>query len=606
MKKLVQKIVVSAIMAGFGISTAVAADACQDCFKKRWIYFNGNITLPADYAALQTLIVQARKEGFNGIALNSGGDGSFTSLAGLPQNKYNLIIENTKKLVALASQNNIELIPVAGGPEVPAALNSNLVEALPTNTVFTVEGSTGRVKDLTNKIPDGGFDTTAGWGMDTVVTVDKSEGHTRAPAIKLTPSDGTIKLPNGEPNYNSRLVKNLKLPAHKSYKLSFWLKASPGYVTSDLFIQILDVASGAPAYKNGLGWALGSNGEWEAKSNRELFAENSSDWKKYELIFNTGNFTNLNLWFSNQTKGDPATFALIDDVELYEIGLPKLVDRASITTVVTGNGIQYAKGQDYAIDSINGKLNIPKGSRIASGQDVTVSWHQSGVNLAGRWNTPSTACTDGYFYWQNTLHRNLFQLFGNKFGEGNTNKYFMPYDDIRVMNWDKSCATGNNAADYLASTVNKVRSNIVANNKSVEILTWNQMFDPHVNARANYWQVNGSLVPSSVKLDSNIVVVNSAGGGRTAMADDKIRAASLNFFARRGHKQVAALYHDNRDSVKNWIEIISDPMTPALDGVMYTSWVYNKEDRLQGYKELEEVARLLRDNLPGKWPARQP
>jgi hypothetical protein len=91
------------------------------------------------------------------------------------------------------------------------------------------------------------------------------------------------------------------------------------------------------------------------------------------------------------------------------------------------------------------------------------------------------------------------------------------------------------------------------------------MFDPNHNAHANYYLVRGDLTGSWLGLDSDIII---------APWDYTTRAASLQFFARLGNRQVIAGYYDSDPSlVTNWLSAAS-PYT-GISGVMYTTWQNN-------------------------------
>ncbi|AVR95829.1 hypothetical protein C9I28_08885 [Pseudoduganella armeniaca] len=142
MSSLVLKAVSAAVLslATCAVSAATIDPNCPNCFAKRWVYFAGNLAVADQVAALKTLIADAKANGFNGIAVNSGGYGSFTQLLANPtsQNMVNLD-RNLKDVLAVAKLQGIELIPVSGGPEVPAVIYPELTEALPASATYVVD-----------------------------------------------------------------------------------------------------------------------------------------------------------------------------------------------------------------------------------------------------------------------------------------------------------------------------------------------------------------------------------------------------------------------------------------------------------------------------------
>jgi hypothetical protein len=89
------------------------------------------------------------------------------------------------------------------------------------------------------------------------------------------------------------------------------------------------------------------------------------------------------------------------------------------------------------------------------------------------------------------------------------------------------------------------------------------MFDPNHNARDKYYLVNGTLEGSWKGLPESVVVANWNGG--------KARE-SLEFFAKRGHRQVAAGFYDSGslENFRKWDRAASG--VPGVVGFMYTTW----------------------------------
>lgn len=608
MKVFARKVTTTAVSTAlFSALAALAAPAaaadgdCPDCFPKRWIYYGGNVTLPAHVETLKKVIADAAVHGYNGIAVNSGGDGGYHILL-KPTEKTAVLRKNLAELIALAASQGVELIPVGGGPAVPTLLKPELVEALPASASFTVRQRTATVTSDANLVTNGDFASDAGWARDAAwVKLDRAVDHTGggSGSMKMSPS-------NVGPAYNSRVYRKLDLAPHKAYRLSFWLKASPRYPVSKLFIQILAEGKNVPVYRNAssnLGWGSKPDGTWNDRGNSDpkMFAA-GQDWKKYELEFNTGNASWVTLYLSNQRQGDPSTAVWVDDIALREIGLAHPVRRASLPLVVKGkDGTTYREGSDYVVDVE--KLSIPAGSRLRDGQVLDVAWYQSAENLVSRWGTPATACRDEYFDIQKAYYDELNKVFGGKFPGSKVDRYFMYYDEIRVMNWDPGCKPQpKTAGEYLARMVNGVGARLTGYRRPVEKLVWNDMFDPTMNAIPRYWQVNGDLGKSSVALDRSFVVVNWTGGSIATPAQDADRRVSLKKFADPGHKQVIALYYDSLGSVNNWLNVLGNQLPPGMDGVMYTTW---GSGDYAGYAHLGAVADKIRERLPGKWPARR-
>ena len=96
------------------------------------------------------------------------------------------------------------------------------------------------------------------------------------------------------------------------------------------------------------------------------------------------------------------------------------------------------------------------------------------------------------------------------------------------------------------------------------VYVWSDMFDPHHNARENFYLVNNTLEGSWEGLHP-IVIVMKWGGGERARP-------GLEFFASRGHQQMIAAYYDSDVATnhKMWTDAMEG--IPNIVGVMYTTW----------------------------------
>jgi hypothetical protein len=97
------------------------------------------------------------------------------------------------------------------------------------------------------------------------------------------------------------------------------------------------------------------------------------------------------------------------------------------------------------------------------------------------------------------------------------------------------------------------------------------MFDPHHNAKNQFYLVRGDLAGSWEGLPKDMLIINWNSGDA---------AKSLPFFAQRGHGQVLAGYYDAPpDRIKTWLAAgDTAKSTPSIRGVMYTTWQNNFSD----------------------------
>ncbi|SFM51217.1 carbohydrate binding domain-containing protein [Rugamonas rubra] len=563
--------------------------SCVNCFEKRWVYFGGNVALDADFQKLKEIIVRAKAAGYNGIALNSSGYGSYGVMIQRTGSAVSTYYGNFKAIVDFAKSTGIELIPVGGGPEVPAVAAPQLVEALPVQeTPFLVHD--GKAVPLGQSIvTDSSFENNDGaWKLfDTAsggVSFDTSVAHTGNRSIKFTQAS-TTNL--------ARIHRELVgLRKHSAYRMSFWVKTEN--YDAPLRIQIHGADTSQPIYSNasaGLGWGTDSKGQWNKEPNG--FAA-TQEWTKYDIDFNTGNFDRLKFYLGSWSNGKyKLGKAWLDDVEINEIGLAHTVRRTdkSLPVIVQSEdrSITYVESKDYVVEV--GSLTLPQESSIREGDVLRVSAYQSGRNMTSAWSTPASACHQSFFDIQKEYFDKVYGLLDSP------KKFFLYYDENRLLNWDPVCPPGS-AGEYLANMFKKHQDTLAAGVNKPELYVWNDMFDPYVNAVPVYWAVNGDLRNSWKGLNTDTTVVNWSNPKDGKSVD------SLKFFAGHGNKQMIAGYYDVADltNVRAWMQSLSEAEKNGVTGVngfMYTTF---DSDKAKGYGALEDVAEFIKQNYSARWP----
>ena len=578
------------------LSANAATPSCTNCFEKRWIYYGGNITAAASTADASfnkviELIHLAKAEGYNGIALNAGGSGSYVAMLNpATAAKYPHYFPNFALVVQAAKDNGIELIPIGGGPEVPVSAAPDLIEALPTiDTPFIVQGRRAVPVGL-SAIDDPGFESNSpAWELfeKTVGNsiVDNTVAHTGQRSIKFSKA--------GDSNM-ARLHRKLNnLRPNTAYRVSFWVKTENYNPDAAFRIQITDPTAKAPMYSNasaGLGWGT-QNGAWNGSGNT---LASTQDWKQYNLDFNTGNnpltYLYMGSWKVNLLQ---AGAVWLDDLDIKQIGLAHTIRRTPASLPVTvkseDGSITYVESLDYVVGTE--ALNLPAQSSIGEGAILRVSAYQSAQNMTSMWGTPASACYQKFFDIQKQYYDNIHGLL-----DGPT-KFFLYYDENRVFNWDPAC--GNiTAGKYLANMIEKHQETLLQAYPNLELYVWNDMFDPKMNAIPKYWAVNGDLSNSWDGLKATTVIVNWSDEGTAK------RKASLEFFHGLGHRQMIAGYYDDSalatGNVHSWMEALAQAESNGVTGVngfMYTAWRGNA-----GYADVKAVADYIKLHYPQRWP----
>jgi hypothetical protein len=356
----------------------------------------------------------------------------------------------------------------------------------------------------------------------------------------------------------TRLAQRVLLRSHTPYRFSCWVK------TRDL----------APVGSFHL-LALGARSNARQLTFHEGGIERSQDWKQVEVIFNSLDEREANLYVGLWETG-PGTF-WIDDLKLEELALVNLLRRKGCPLAIKSADARttYTEGRDFepVIDAQLGQvpwageyefghegatIRLTSDSRIKVGDRLRVSWYHPVIT-----HSSQVMCCLSEPKLQEILRdqaRRVNQLFRPR-------TFFMSHDEIRVANWCQACRERKlTPGQLLADNVQKCAAIIKAVNPRARVVVWSDMFDPHHNAVEKYYLVNGSLEGSWEGLPKEVIIANWNSGKAKE---------SLGFFAGRGHRQIIAGYYDVGDlsNFQQW-----DAAAKGISGVrgfMYTTWQSN-------------------------------
>jgi len=492
-----------------------------------WLYYSTNLQVDENVTRLEAIWRRAAAAGYTHVMLT---DSKFARLGelGNMEKTYRANVERVKKI---AAELHLQIVPVLfsfGWSNNMLWHNPNLAEGLP-------------VKDAPFVVRNG----------EAVPAPD--------PPIKFGArpdwQDGNVKIEDGVATaenitVNSRLIYQFKLPTFRCYHVSVWIK------TQDF--------QGVPEIK-----ALAGDRSLQYQG---LGVKRTQDWTRHDVVFNTLDNERVAVYFG--VWGDAKGRLQWKDWKIEEAGLVNVLRRPGTPVVVKSeSGTAYVEGKDYE------KIEDPKlGNTPWSGEYE--AWHTppvirtklpDGTKLRVSWYHPAIiydgavmACvsdpeTNELLKDEATRVRALWDSKG----------YMMAHDEIRTLNWDAACQNRKlDAGPLLAENVRLCQKLL----GGAQAYVWSDMFDPHHNARKDYYLVRGDLKDSWEGLDKSVIVVNWNFGER-----DK----SLRFFADRGHKQVIAGYYDGPvDQVKEWLAAAAK--VKGVVGVMYTTW-QNKFDELEAF-----------------------
>jgi hypothetical protein len=510
---------------------------------QRWVYVSQNLWVDQNIAWLEHLFARAGKAGYTHVLL---ADSKFGILGDMDARYF----RNLERVNQVARENRLEIVPAlfpVGYSNDLLWHDPNLIEGLPvTNALFIVRRGGARLEPDPAPLLKGGDMT------DLRLWSWKDEN--------MKPDSGAVRVTHPQGN-NARLCQKLRLTPFRQYHLSVRVK------TEDF--------RGTPEVK-----FLAPNGQ--ALNYNYLGVKPTQDWNTHRVVFNTLQHAEVNLYLG---CWDGRTGSLWwDEARLEEVGLVNLIRRDGAPLMVrTEAGRPLVEGRDYepvrdpqmGVHPWNGaydiwhepptiRTSLPEGTRLRVSYYHAVTVHDDQAMIC-----PSEPRTVELLREQATRMHAAWGAAG----------YMMSHDEIRVLNWCAACQRrGLDAGAILADNVRTCIRILREVKPEVRIYVWSDMFDPHHNARQDYYLVRGDLAGSWEGLDGEVIIV--------PWYFEK-RRESLAWFAGRGHRQMIAAYYDGApERVRDWVEAAKPSV--ALEGVMYTTWE-------RQYDDLERFANYLPD-----------
>jgi hypothetical protein len=546
------------------ILVAVLGLAPRSFALERWFMVMQNLWVDQNVTNLVALMQRASNAGYTHLLL---GDSKFSRLASMDAHYF----QNLATVKQAAQTLNLEIVPAlfpVGYANDLLFNDPNLIEGMPARNALLVvtNGVAGIQADPAVSFPGGDFSDLSRWTWkDTNVVED----------------NGTARVtdPNGA---NARIVQTLSVRPFRQYHISVQIKTTNFVVAP----QVAVLAGNQSLNFNNLG------------------VQPTQDWTTHHVVFNSLSNSTVNVYFG--VWGGTTGSLWWDNATIEEVAFLNLIRRPGAPlSVEIENGTPLVEGTDFATltDPLMGSvpwagvydvyhappqlqsLTLTNGTRLRASwyHAVTVYDDQACICLS----EPKTMA----------LLLDQAQRLHAAFG---ARGYFMSHDEMRVLNWCAACqARQLDAGPLLADNVRACAAILRAVNPNGRIYVWSDMFDPNHNAHANYYLVRGNLAGSWLGLDNDIIVVPWY---------YDMRAATLQFFAGLGNRQVIAGYYDSPPMlVTNWLDAARP--YPGICGVMYTTWINQYAD-LEQFEQLIVgypaptlwLAPRLRASLPGGQP----
>lgn len=517
---------------------------------QRWLYLQQNLQVAENLPKIEGWLRRAAKSGYNGVVL---ADYKLNILDRVPDHYF----RNAEKFKSICQVLKLEIIPAVmsfGYSDGIMAHDPNLAEGLPVkNAPFVAKGGTAIPAGGDKNLVPGDFeerkgDKFAGWNFQ-----DEPGSGTFADTTVKHGGQASLRIDNPKgATGNRRVNKRLQVRPWTQFHASVWVKTQDFESAGDTKM-----------------FAMGSTGRVLSHSN--LGVQRTQDWTQHHIIFNS--LAGDNVLFYLGVWGCESGKLWLDDLRVIEEPFVNLVRRPGCPLVVTdetGKTI-YEEGRDF--EKLNDPklgmvpyagtfdvyhepptLKIPKGSRIKEGQKLLVSYYHA-VTIYDN-QVPCSLTEPKIFEVIEDQVQRVEKLFQPK-------TYFFSHDEIRVANWSQpEQQAGKPAGAVLAENVRRCIQIVHKINPEAKLCIWSDMFDPHHNARNDFYLVNGDLSGSWKGLPKDMLIINWNSG-----KPDK----SLPFFANRGHSQVLAGYYDGPpDTIKKWQA--AGKGLKGVNGAMYTTW----------------------------------
>jgi len=569
-----------ALVCAVVFSTAGVAEAAP--YPARWIFLQTNFTKNREIDRAIELIGRAARDGINGVVVM---DAKFATITlyqyDRPGHPFR---RNAERFVRACRAARVDIIPSLPGISRAnggiLAHDVNLAAGYPVrDAVFEVQGGAARiVPDPKARVQNGGFEsadnhTLAGWDSQSApgkaTVVDNLVARSGSRSIRLEAS--------GAERGMNRLSQWCEVTPHRCYRLSLWLR------TDDL-----DPAGG---------FNLSVRGQTPTGMRNLTFnrfsVKSTQSWTRMDTVFNSLDaervIMHTGLWGARQGR------AWIDDVELTEIGLVNVLRRP---------------GCPLAVKSADGKFTLKEGANYQRVEDPKLG-RAGDARYPGQYERyhepPSIRMVDPVpdgtrllvsYYHPLMIHdyqvdcclsvEKAHEIVEANFKRLNAlfdkpKHYLMGYNELRSGGSCAACkAHGKTPGALLADHVRQATRMVRATRPDAELIVWHDLFDPHGNAKKNYYLIDGTLAESWKGLDERMIIL---------VWSEPERARRMRFFAERGHRQVASANYDQvRDATAYTPTLLSrmDAVDRVL-GAMFTTW----NDR---YDALSDFAKALREH----------
>ena len=547
------------------LSLPTAASQARQHFSKRWVYVSSNLYVNDNVGHIERLLQRAHKAGYNGVLFNDYKTFTWWQLEDAPRWRT-----NAQRLREVTRTLNMELVVCVfpfGYADPLLWHDVNLASGMPIKQAPLLRVGNELKPVQTAALRNGSFEE---FNNDQALHFAFQDDPGKSSFI-----DHEIKkegktslrfenLGDANPHGNGRICQNLKVRPWQQYRIRIWMKTED--LTGDE-IKLLVLGGERTLQWQHLQVKSGDQYRYIRQVNQL-----TTDWVEQCVTFNS--LENENVTIYAGVWGGRRGKIWWDDWRIESVPALNVLRRDSLPVKLAGaDESVYEEGRDVEpiVDPDLGRLHWPgsydtrhdapeirltENTRIKPGQTVFLSCYHPALVYDGQVNCSLSdpkvfeLCRKQIEHTEDALQ---------------PDGYLMSHDEIRCAGWEPDqIKTFNSSGELLAYNIKTCRQIIrdAAGNKPV--YAWSDMFDPHHNARKEYYLVNNTLEGSWEGLDKSVVILK--------WGDDETAESGLKFFADRGHAQMIAGYYDSNveSNFKRWNTAMRD--IANINGILYTTW----------------------------------
>lgn len=545
-------------------------------WKKRWVYISNNLYVNENVPKIEEILRRAARVGYNGVLFADYKTFTWWDLGAADRWKKNAeTLRRTTRELGL--ELNICVFPFGYAGSL-LWHDPNLASGMPVKDAPLVARGGILAPEQTAAIRNGSFEEHKD-NRALRYNFQDNPGESSFIDDKIV-KHGSVSLrfeDVGKVNQHGhgRVNQEIDVKPWQQYRLRAWMKCEN--LTAD-DVKLLVLAGGRTLQWQALGVMQGNRFQ-----HMQSFRNVTTDWIEQSVTFNSLDNTKVRLYLG--MWGGKTGKIWWDDFRIDSVPTFNVLRRERLPLAVAGeDGTGYEEGRDFEkiVDPLMGtkpwpgsfdtrheppEIKLTANSRIKEGQRVLLSCYHPALVYSGQINC---SMDDPRVF-------ELCRLQMQKTKEALApDGFFMSHDEIRCAGWEpEQIKRFKTSGELFAHNIRKCYEIAHTEGGGKPVYVWSDMYDPNHNAHADFYLVNNTIEGSWKGLDSDVIVMKWGGG--------KIARPGLEFFSKRGNKQMIAAYYDGnvKSNYDMWINAAEG--IPNIIGTMYTTWGQN-------YGNMEEFA----------------